>query len=120
MKINEGDKVGVISNGEIKKGVVISVYSDLDYAIVRFEDCSKKVMIHDIGLLPEEKDQDPKEIKEPVLKSEITIKREDFRKKAVKLIAREARRMDSGMVGIAFSMFVGDLERVLFTEGDND
>ena len=120
MKINEGDKVGVLINGEIKKGVVVSVYSDLDYAIVKFEDGVNKVMLHNIGLLPEEKDQDPKEYKKPDMKTETTIKREDFRKIAVKLIAKEAKEMESGIVGIAFSIFVANLESALFTEGEND
>lgn len=119
MKINEGDRVGVVINGEIKKGVVMSVYSDLDYAIVKFEDGVSKVMLHNIGLLPEEKDQDP-EIKEPVIKSEITITRDNFNKIAVKLIAKEARESKSGMIGMFFTIFVAKLERALFIEGEND
>lgn len=117
MKINEGDKVGVLINGEIKKGVVMSVYNDLDYAIVKFEDGLKKIMLHNIGLLPEEKDQDPKE---PVEKSEITITREDFRKLTVKLVAKNAKDCNSVMVGLAFSLFCADLDRALFVEGEND
>lgn len=112
MKINEGDKVGVISNGEIKKGVVISVYNDLDYAIVKMENKTIKVMLHNLGLLPEEE--------KPIPKTEITITRDEFRNKAVKLISDEARKTCSGMVGIALSLFTSDLERSLFDEGDND
>lgn len=113
MKINEGDKVGVLINGEIKKGVVVSVYNDLDYAIVKFEDGVKKIMLHNIGLLPEEKDQDPKE---PVIKSEITIKREDFRK----IVAKASKETGSGILGLAFISFGVDLERALFAEGENE
>lgn len=117
MKINEGDKVGVLINGEIKKGVVVSVYSDLDYAIVKFEDGVNKVMLHNIGLLPEEKDQEPKK---PVEKSEITIKREDFRKIVAKVVAKVSKETGSGILGLAFISFGVDLERALFSEGEND
>lgn len=117
MKINEGDRVGVLLNGEIKKGVVKSVYNDLDYAVVKFEDGVSKVMLHNIGLLPEEKDRDPKE---PVMRSEITITRGEFRDIAVKVISNEAKKIGNGIVGVAFSIFTGELERALFIEGEND
>jgi len=119
MKINEGDRVGVVSNGEIKKGVVMSVYNDLDYAIVKFEDGVSKVMLHNIGLLPEEKDQDPKETKEPVEKSEITITPAEFEKIGVKVCSRLAEKFGPGFI-LKGSAILAGLHTALFIEGEND
>ena len=120
MKINEGDRVGVVSNGEIKKGVVMSVYSDLDYAIVKFEDGVSKVMLHNIGLIPEEKDQAPKETKRPVEKSEITITPEEFEKIGVKVCTKLATKF--GGPGFIFrsSALLAGLHTALFIEGENE
>lgn len=119
MKINEGDRVGVISNGEIKKGVVMSVYSDLDYAIVKFEDGVSKVMLHNIGLLPEEKEQDPKEPKKPVEKSEITITPEEFQKIGVKVCTKLSEKFGPGFA-LRCSVILAGLHMALFIEGEND
>lgn len=115
MKINEGDRVGLIENGQLLRGIVKNVYPEINIAVVKF-DCGdiEKVALTNLAVLPEEKDQDPKE---PVIKSEITIKRDEFRKIAVKLVANEAKEMSSGIVGIAFSIFVAKLEKALFIEG---
>lgn len=119
MKINEGDRVGVISNGEIKKGVVMSVYSDLDYAIVKFEDGVSKVMLHNIGLLPEEKDQEPKETKRPVEKSEITITPEEFQNVSVKVCSKLAEKYGPGFIFRSSAILAG-LHTALFIEGENE
>ena len=119
MKINEGDRVGVISNGEIKKGVVMSVYSDLDYAVVKFEDGVAKVMLHNIGLLPEEKDQDPKETKRPVEKSEITITPAEFQDIGVKVCSKLAEKYGPGFIFRSSAILAG-LHTALFIEGEND
>ncbi len=118
MKIAEGDKVGVVINGEIKKGVVMSVYNDLDYAIVKFEDGVKKVMLHNIGLLPEEKDQDP-EPKKPVEKAEITITPEEFQKIGVKVGTTLAEKHGPGIMLTCCAILAG-LHMALFYEGEND
>lgn len=119
MKINEGDRVGVVSNGEIKKGVVMSVYNDLDYAIVKFEDGVGKVMLHNIGLLPEEKDQDPKETKKPVEKSEITITPEEFQNIGIKVCTKLAEKLGPGYL-LRCSVILASLHTALFIEGEND
>lgn len=119
MKISEGDRVGVVSNGEIKNGVVMSVYSDLDYAIVKFEDgVVSKVMLHNIGLLPEEKVQDP-EPKKPVEKSEITITPEEFQNIGVKISIKLVEKYGPGFMLMCSAILAG-LHTALFIEGEND
>lgn len=118
MKISEGDRVGVVSNGEIKKGVVMSVYSDLDYAIVKFEDgVVSKVMLHNIGLLPEEKDQEPKEPKKPVEKSEITITPAEFEKIGSKVCGKLATKIGPSVILLGATILAG-LHTALFIEGE--
>lgn len=126
MKINEGDRVGVISNGEIKKGVVMSVYRELDYAVVKFEDGVAKVMLHNIGLLPEEKYRDteepkpdPEEHKKPVEKSEITITPAEFEKIGVKVCTKLAEKFGPGFI-LRGSAILAGLHTALFIEGEND
>ena len=118
MKINEGDKVGVIINGEIKKGVVISVYTDLAYAIVKFDNETRKVMLHDIGLLPEEKDRDHKDSKYPVEKSEITITPAEFREVACDVIAK--RTSNNLPLGLLMTNILASIHEALFIEGENE
>lgn len=117
-KVSKGDNVGVVVNGEVKKGVVVSVYNDLDYAVVKFEDGLSKVMLHNIGLLPEEKDQDP-EPKKPVEKSEITITPEEFQAIGVKVCSKLAKKFGPGFLLLSGTILAG-LHMALFIEGEND
>lgn len=118
MKINEGDKVGIIENGQLLKGVVKSVYPEINSAVVKFDSGDvEKVALTNLAVLPEEKNQEPKK---PVEKSEITITREDFRKIVAKEVAKASKETGSGIVGLAFISFGVDLERALFVEGEND
>lgn len=126
MKISEGNRVGVLLNGEIKKGVVKSVYSDLDYAIVKFEDGVSKVMLHNIGLLPEEKYRDteepkpdPEESKKPVEKSEITITPAEFEKIGSKVCGKLATKIGPSVILLGATILAG-LHTALFIEGEND
>lgn len=114
-----GARVGVLENGEIRKGTIKHAYYDYSIAIVAFEDGNVgKVHFSDLGLLPEEKAQEPKE---PVEKSEITITPEEFKNVAMKVISEVTTKAGTPLVGIAFSIIIAKIHRALFIdEGEND
>lgn len=123
-KFNPDTRVGVLENGDIRKGIIKKVYNEFEIAIVEFEDGNaEKVRFSNLGLLPEEKVQDNQDPKEPVEKSEITITPDEFRKIAINIVAKDVEKMGKGreLLGLAFTCFLANLHRALFyDEGNND
>lgn len=118
MKIDKGDRVGIIENGKIVKGTIKEVYLEVGYAVVAF-DCGdvKKVLLSNLAVLPEE-NQEPKSPTEPVEKSEITITPEEFRNIACDVVARKTK--DNPLVGLVTTLLLADIHKALFIEGDNE
>ena len=122
-KLTSGIRVGVLENGEIRKGTIKNVYHEFNIAIVAFEDGKvEKVPLSNLGLLPEEKVQDNREPKEPVEKSEITITPGEFKNIASKVIAKESGKMGptKGLLILAFTVIIAEIHRALFYDEDNN
>ena len=123
-KLTPGIRVGVLENGEIRKGTIKNVYHEFNIAIVAFEDGNvEKVPLSNLGLLPEEKVQNNQEPKEPVEKSEITITPDEFRKIVSEVIAKESPKMGptNGLLILAITVIISKIHRALFyDEGNNE
>lgn len=123
-KFNPDTRVGVLENGDIRKGTIKKVHNEFEIAIVEFEDGNvEKVHFSKLGLLSEEKVQDNQDPKEPVEKSEITITPEEFKKITSKVIAKEAVKMGpaKGLLILTITLIMAEIHKVLFyDEGNND
>ena len=123
--LKSGTRVAVIDGytNAIKKGVISTVYENMEIAIVHFDDGDVgKVDFSHLGIEADTKAQEEKST-EPVEKSEITITPDEFRDITTKVIAREALKTgDGGMiVTLAFTAFAVELHKALFLYGvDND
>ena len=114
------DRVGVLCDGEIRKGTIKKVYGQLNTAIVHFDDGNvEKVHLSHLGKLSEEKNQEPKEPTEPVEKSEITITPKEFRNCCVNVLIEETEDLPI-TVSMAFLKFCSVLHNALFVEGEDD
>ena len=120
-KLNPGTRVGVLENGEIRKGNIKNAYYDCNIAIVVFDDGNvEKVPFSKLGLLAEEK---VPYNREPIEKSEITITPQEFRKITSEVIKNETEEMGSakGVLRVAFTIIIAKIHRALFyDEGNND
>lgn len=123
-KFKTGMRVVVIDeNNEVRKGVINTVYEDMEIAIVKFDDGNvEKVHFSYLGIEPETKDQEEKPT-EPVEKSEITITPDEFKKIASKVVMKNVEKMGEGggLLGLTFTIFAVELHRALFFDAvDND
>lgn len=125
IKMSIGDRVVMIENHELRRGVIRKIYDDIPNPVlmVEFDDGEiEKVYPGDVALEPKaevKEDQEVKEEKKPVEKSEITITSEEFRKIGVKTSVEFAK--DEPMVSLMLTIFCAELHRALFVnEGEND
>lgn len=115
-KLTEGTKVVVVKDGELVQGTVKSVYDVIGMAIVDFgESMCEKVQIDKIAIADAstEKDETPT----PVEKSEITITRDEFDEKCLK-IAIALGRSEDPVIGLTYSLAYAKLRKVLFKDED--
>ena len=125
VKMSVGDRVVMIENHELRRGVIRNIYTDIPTPIlvVEFDDGEiEKVYPGDVALEPKvevKEDQEVKEEKKPVEKSEITITPGEFEEIAVDTVVEFAK--DKFMLALALSAFCETLHKKLFTnEGEND
>lgn len=112
-KFRPGVRVVVIDGDthELRKGVINSIYQDIEIAIVKFDDGNtEKVEFDCLGVEPEP--TEPEKPTESVEKSEITITPDEFRNISMKVVAKLTEK--TPLVGIALTVFSAELHRVLF------
>lgn len=122
--LKTGARVVVIDGytNAIRKGVVSTVYENMEIAIVHFDDGDvEKVHFSHLGIEADTKAQE-EEPTEPVEKSEITITPDEFRDITSKVIAQEAKKIGEGgvIVTLAFTAFAVELHKALFLDGVNN
>ena len=122
-KLKEGVRVIVFDRdtNEIKKGVIDKAYSEMEIAIVKFDDGNvEKVPYEHLHIEPE---NDVQETTEPVEKSEITITPEEFRNISSHVIKEITDKLEDnrGVIGLTMIVFAADLHNALFrSEVEND
>ena len=120
--VTEGARVVFVGdNHKVIRGTVKKVYLDCSVVIVDTDDGeTAKVHFSDLGFEEENDVQEEQTEKRPVEKSEITITPEEFAKIASRVIAGEVKKAGSGLLGMAFTIFITKLHKALFFEGDDD
>ena len=122
-KLKEGVRVIVFDRdtNEIKKGVIDKAYSEMEIAIVKFDDGNvEKVPYEHLHIEPE---NDVQETTEPVEKSEITITPEEFRNISSHVIEEITDKLEDkhGVIVLTMIVFAAKLNNALFrSEVDND
>ena len=122
-KLKEGVRVVMIDHdtNTLRKGVINQAYSEMEIAIVKFDDGEvEKVPYEHLGIEPE---NDVQETTEPVEKSEITITPEEFRNISSHVIKEITDKLEnnSGVIGLTMIVFASELHNALFrSEVDND
>lgn len=110
-----GDNVVVIEDGELRNGVIKTVFDMVTppmYA-VEFEDGIEKVPFNRVAPAP--KTEIPEEQKrEPVFKSEITITPDEFMNIATRIIAEETK--EHKLVGFATTILLAKIHKALFLD----
>lgn len=126
IKMNIGDRVVMIENHELRRGVIRNIYTDIPTPIlvVEFDDGEiEKVYPGDVALEPKteiKEDQEVKEEKKPVEKSEITITPEEFMEIASNVVAKEAIK-GGPLVTMLGAILMSELHEKLFIdEGENE
>ena len=120
-KFKTGMRVVVIDeNNEVRKGVINTVYEDMEIAIVKFDDGNvEKVHFSYLGIEPETKAQEEKPT-EPVEKSEITITPDEFKKIGTKVMT-EIIKKGGPVLGFACTIIIANLHKALFFDAvDNE
>lgn len=119
IKMSIGDRVVMIENHELRRGVIRKIYDDIPTPVlmVEFDDGEiEKVYPGDVALEPK---AEVKEEKKPVEKSEITITPEEFREISIDTVMKFTN--NDTIVGLTLTMFCADLHQALFeNEGEND
>lgn len=115
-KLKEGVRVIVFDRdtNEIKKGVIDKAYSEMEIAIVKFDDGNvEKVPYEHLHIEPE---NDVQETTEPVEKSEITITPEEFRNISSHVIKEITDTLEDkrGVIGLTMIVFASELHNTLF------
>lgn len=115
-KLKEGVRVIVfdLDTNEIKKGVIDKAYSEMEIAIVKFDDGNvEKVPYEHLHIEPE---NDVQETTEPVEKSEITITPEEFRNISSHVIEEITDKLEDkrGVIGLTMIVFAAELNNALF------
>ena len=125
IKMSIGDRVVMIENHEIRRGTILNMYVDIPTPIlvVEFDDGAiEKVYPKDVALEPKteaKEDQEVKEEKKPVEKSEITITPEEFENITVDMVVAFAK--DNFILALTLSAFCEKLHKKLFSnEAEND
>ena len=127
VKMSVGDRVVMIENHELRRGVIRNIYTDIPTPIlvVEFDDGEiEKVYPGDVALEPKAEVKEDQEVKEektskPVEKSEITITPGEFKEIALDMVVEFAK--DKLMLAFALSAFCEELHKKLFAiEGEND
>jgi hypothetical protein len=110
-----GDNVVVIEDGELRNGVIKTVFDMITppmYA-VEFEDGIEKVPFNRVAPAP--KTETPEEQKrEPVFKSEITITPDEFQEISCRVVAEETK--DNIFIGLTFSTILAKIHKALFLD----
>lgn len=112
-ELKEGVRVIVFDRdtNEIKKGVIDKAYSEMEIAIVKFDDGNiEKVPYEHLHI---ESENDVQETTEPVEKSEITITPEEFQKIAVGVITEESLK-GGPLLNAIGTILVSKLHKALF------
>lgn len=116
LKFENGDKIVIIRDGELRKGVVKNFY-ELNPPIlsIEFEDGSvEKVFASDVAAEP--KIEPPEKKREPAEKSEITITPDEFREIATRAIAENTNEYKVSALAYAYATLIGRIHRDLFFE----
>ena len=121
IKMNIGDRVVMIENHELRRGVIRNIYTDIPTPIlvVEFDDGEiEKVYPGDVALEPKaevKEDQEVKEEKKPVEKSEITITPEEFREISTHLVVEESEQGGAILIMVG-TILMAKLHEKLFVE----
>ena len=117
-----GTRVNVINwcSNEIKKGVINTVFEDIEIAIVQFDDGNvEKVYFSSLSIDQATEAKAQEEPTEPVEKSGITITPDEFRKIAVDVITKESEK-GGPILTIVCILLVSKLHRAIFGDEGND
>ena len=116
-KFNIGDKVIVIENGQIKNGVIKSIYDELSLLLVAFEDGDvKKCHYNEVAPAPVETSKN-----EPEKNPEITISENEFRDIGLNLITDlTVDKTISVIDGIKATIVLSLIARKLFGKESNE
>lgn len=126
IKMNIGDRVVMIENHELRRGVIRNIYTDIPTPIlvVEFDDGEiEKVYPGDVALEPKaevKEDQEVKEEKKPVKKSEITITPEEFSKIATNLVVEESEQGGTILIMVGTILMAKLHEKLFFEDKENE
>lgn len=121
MKFNVGDRVMMIEDNKILKGVIKKDFSEIvpNIVMVEFEDNDvRKVRTDILALEPKTETEEQK--KEPEEKSEITITQEEFKNIGCGIVAEIVAKTFNFKLGTKLTAFLALLAKKLFSIPDKN
>lgn len=126
IKMSVGDRVVMIENHELRRGVIRKIYDDIPTPVlmVEFDDGEiEKVYPGDVAIEPKaevKEDQEVKEEKKPIEKSEITITPDEFMEIASNVVAKEAVQGGAMLMMLGTILMTKLHEKLFVEEKEND